>query len=97
MSSPLDCSDSDASSFDCFEPIEGSPLLFKIDVSALGPGKGFRVGIVAIEIVVDGILEFGHARECAASNALLRDLREEALDRRWLRRLSSADPSLGTA
>jgi hypothetical protein len=33
-----------------------------------------------VEILVDGILELGRARECAASNALLRDLGEETLD-----------------
>jgi hypothetical protein len=31
-------------SFDCFKPVEGSPFLFKNDLGALGPHKGFRVG-----------------------------------------------------
>src|SRR5262245_38460256 len=34
---------------------------------------------MAVEIGVDGTLELGHARKCAASNALLRDLGKEAL------------------
>jgi hypothetical protein len=36
--------------------------------------------MVVVEIVVDNALEFGHAPERAAADALLRDLGEEVLD-----------------
>ena len=66
--------------FDRFEPVESSPFLFENDLSGLGPHEGCWVGVVAVQIVVDGFLELGHARECATTDALLRDLGEEALD-----------------
>jgi hypothetical protein len=66
--------------FDCFEAVESSPFLFENSLGGLGPYEGLRVGIVAVEIVMDGVLEIAHARECAAANALLGDLRKEALD-----------------
>src|SRR5262245_30570931 len=42
--------------------------------------EGLGVGVVAIEIVMDRLLQFGHAPERTAADALLRDLGEEALD-----------------
>jgi putative ABC transport system substrate-binding protein len=39
------------SGFDRFELIESSPFLFKNGLGGLGPHEGFRVGIVAVEIV----------------------------------------------
>jgi hypothetical protein len=37
------------------ERLKGASLLGENDVCALGPHKGLRIGVVAIEIVVDGI------------------------------------------
>lgn len=55
-------------------------LLGEDDLCALGPHKGFGISVVAIEIVVDGVLELGNARERDAPDPLLRDLCEEALN-----------------
>jgi hypothetical protein len=63
-----------------FEQLEGASLFGENDLRALGPHKGLGIGVVALKIVVDGILELRNAAESATADALLRDLREEALD-----------------
>jgi len=45
-----------------------------------GPDKRFGVGIVVFEVVVNGSFEFGDGGEDAATDALLSDQAEEALD-----------------
>jgi hypothetical protein len=65
---------------DSLEDIESASRFVENNLGALGPHERLRVGIVAVEIVVDSALEFGHASERAAADALLRDLGEEALD-----------------
>ena len=66
--------------FDGLERLKGTSLLGENDLCALGPHEGLGVGVVAVEIVMDGILELGNARERAAPDPLLRDLCEEALN-----------------
>ena len=45
-----------------------------------GPDKGLGVGIVMVEVFVDGSFELWNGGEDAASDALLGDQAEEALD-----------------
>ena len=65
---------------DSVERVEGASLFVENDFGALGPHEGLGIGVVAVEIVADGLLQLGHAREDATADALLRDLGEEALD-----------------
>ena len=44
------------------------------------PDEGFGVGIVMVEVVVDGCFEFGHRGENTAPDAVMSDQAEEALD-----------------
>ena len=66
--------------FDSLELVEGASLLFEDDVGGLGPDEGLGIGIVAVEIIVDRLLELGDAPEDATPDALGRDLGEEALN-----------------
>ena len=45
-----------------------------------GPDEGLGVGIVMVEVLVDGRFELGNGGEDAASDAVLGDQAEEALD-----------------
>ncbi len=49
-------------------------------ISGLGPDERFGIGVVAVEVVVDRVLEVGNAPEDAAAETLAGDLGEEALD-----------------
>ena len=62
---------------ECFE---GAGFFVEDDLGGLGPHEWLWFGIELIEVVVDRFLEFGDAGEDAASDALGRDLGEEALD-----------------
>ena len=53
---------------------------FEDFTGGLGPDEGLGIGIVVVEVIHDGGLELGDAREGAASNAVAGDLGEEALD-----------------
>jgi len=48
--------------------------------TVLGPNEGLGVDVVAVEIVVDRVLQLRHAPEDATPDAFGRDLGEEALD-----------------
>src|SRR5690606_7549070 len=52
----------------------------KYRFGGLGPHEWLWAGVMAQEVVVDRILELGNAREGATSDALGRNLGEEALD-----------------
>jgi hypothetical protein len=65
---------------DCYELLQSTSFLFENDIGGFGPHKGLWIGVVAVEMVVDGFLEPGEADEGAAADALLRDFGEEALD-----------------
>ena len=65
---------------DSFESLEGAALFGEDGISGLGPDEGLGIGVVAVEIVVDRLLELGNAPEDAAPDAFGRDLGEEALD-----------------
>ena len=54
-----------------------------------GPDEGFGVGIVVIEVLLDGGFEFGDALEDTAANAVLGDPAKETLD------LIEPDPEVG--
>ena len=49
-------------------------------IGVFGPDKRFGVGVVALQILRDGVDQLGHALERAATNSLLRDLPEPSLD-----------------
>jgi hypothetical protein len=82
--------------FDGLERLKGASLLGENDLCALGPHEGLGVGVVAVEIVMDGILELGNARERAAPDPLLRDLCEEALNQIEPRRSSRMPSTVST-
>ena len=65
---------------DSFEHVEGSALFGEDGIGGLGPHEGFGLGIVLIEVVMDRVLEVGHAGEGAAPDAPGGDLGEDALD-----------------
>ena len=62
------------------ESVEGAALFGEDGIGGLGPDERFGTGIVAVEIVVDRVLELGDAPEDATPDAFGRDLGEEALD-----------------
>ena len=66
--------------FDRLELFERAAFLGKDLVGGLGPEVGLGAGIVAQEVIVDRLLQLGHARERPAPDALIGDLGEEALD-----------------
>jgi len=65
---------------DSFEYVESTSLFVENDLGALGPHEGLGISIVAVEIVMDRLLEVSHAPEDAAPDALGGDLGEEPLD-----------------
>ena len=50
---------------DSFESVDGSALLGEDGISGLGPDERFGIGVVAVEVVVDRLLEVGNAAEDA--------------------------------
>ena len=59
---------------------ERVPLQQLDDLGGLGPDEGLGIGVMAVEVVVDRLLEVSNAPEGTAPDALARDLGEEALD-----------------
>ena len=49
-------------------------------VGGLGPSEGLGVGIVGVDVGVDGLFELGDGAEHAAADMPLGEQREEALD-----------------
>jgi len=62
------------------EEIERPSLASEDIVGAFGPHERLRIGVMAHQVVVDGVLEVGDAPEGAAPDALGCDLGEEPLD-----------------
>ena len=54
--------------------------LVRMASAVLVPDERFGIGVVAVEVVVDRVLQLGHAGEGAAPYPLPRDFRKEALD-----------------
>ena len=67
--------------FDGLQRLERAPLLSQDQIRGLGPYEWLGVGIVVVEIVVDGALELGDGREGAAPNALFGDVAEPTATR----------------
>ncbi len=63
-----------------FEGVSRAGDLCEDFFGGFGPDEGFGVCIVVFEVVVNSGFEFGDGGEDAATNALLSDQTEEALD-----------------
>jgi hypothetical protein len=63
------------------EFVAGAPFLGEAIRGRLGPATGFGGRGVAQEVILDRLFEFRDTRENASSDALIRDRREEALDK----------------
>lgn len=65
---------------DLFERVSRTGDFCEDLFGGFGPDEGFGVGIVVFEVLVNGRFEFGDGGEDAATDALLGDQAEEALD-----------------
>ena len=70
-----------APGFDGLEIVGSTAFFLEDGGGAHGPDEGFVRAVVVVVIVVDCVFEFGDAFEDASSDALARDLGEEALDK----------------
>jgi hypothetical protein len=63
-----------------FERVSGTGDCCEDFFGRFGPEEGFGLGIVVFEVVVNGSFEFADGGEDAATDALLSDQAEEALN-----------------
>ena len=77
----VDCLDCDSWFPDLIASSLSSVAVFNNDLFTLDPHEGLGIGIVAVEIFVDGLLKLGNADEHPPTDAFLRDSGEEVLDK----------------